>query len=51
MGNGKQDAAAAKPTDAFKDIEKLEKDLWKQRTICAPIPSSPPATTSCPFSA
>jgi type I restriction enzyme M protein len=29
MGNGKQDAAAAKPTDAFKDIEKLEKDLWE----------------------
>jgi type I restriction enzyme M protein len=29
MGNGKQGATTAKPTDAFKDIEKLEKDLWE----------------------
>src|SRR5271154_4537833 len=29
MGNGKQAATTAKPTDAFKDIEKLEKDLWE----------------------
>src|ERR1700687_4045334 len=29
MGNGKQGATPAKPTDAFKDIEKLEDDLWE----------------------
>jgi type I restriction enzyme M protein len=29
MGKGKQGATTAKPTDAFKDIEKLEKDLWE----------------------
>jgi hypothetical protein len=29
MGNGKQDATTVKPTHAFKDIEKLEKDLWE----------------------
>jgi hypothetical protein len=31
MGNGKQGAAAAKPMDAFKEIEKLEKISGKQR--------------------
>ena len=29
MGNSRNNASQVKPTDAFKDIEKLEKDLWE----------------------
>ena len=29
MGNGTDTESRIKPTDAFKDIEKLEKDLWE----------------------
>ena len=29
MGNGTETESRIKPTDAFKDIEKLEKDLWE----------------------
>jgi hypothetical protein len=34
--------------DTFKDIEKLETDIREAADNLRGIPSSPPATTSCP---